>query len=227
MQFYFFLLFDIIFFMFNSLSGTITGKFPQKLFLDTNGIEWDIIVPDTTLDDLPRLGEKARVFTWMQHTDSAMNLFGFASAKDRDLFFDLNKVEGVGPKSAIKIMSNIQRDQLISSLESGDLAALEKIPGLGKKTAQKMLLALKGKLTLEEDLPGVKVVVNRSGEFSDVVSALANMGYDKRMVEECISKLVEELNRELPPPGEVAFKDKTRDAKEEILFRKAIVALAQ
>ena len=213
--------------MFNSLSGTITGKFPQKLFLDTNGIEWDIIVPDTTLDDLPRLGEKARVFTWMQHTDSAMNLFGFASTKDRDLFFDLNKVEGVGPKSAIKIMSNIQRDQLISSLESGDLAALEKIPGLGKKTAQKMLLALKGKLTLEEDLPGVKVVVNRSGEFSDVVSALANMGYDKRMVEECISKLVEELNRELPPPGEVAFKDKTRDAKEEILFRKAIVALAQ
>lgn len=227
MQFYFFLLFDIIFFMFNSLSGTITGKFPQKLFLDTNGIEWDIIVPDTTLDDLPRLGEKARVFTWMQHTDSAMNLFGFASTKDRDLFFDLNKVEGVGPKSAIKIMSNIQRDQLISSLESGDLAALEKIPGLGKKTAQKMLLALKGKLTLEEDLPGVKVVVNRSGEFSDVVSALANMGYDKRMVEECISKLVEDLNRELPPAGEVAFKDKTRDAKEEILFRKAIVALAQ
>lgn len=227
MQFYFFLLFDIIFFMFNSLSGTITGKFPQKLFLDTNGIEWDIIVPDTTLDDLPRLGEKARVFTWMQHTDSAMNLFGFASTKDRDLFFDLNKVEGVGPKSAIKIMSNIQRDQLISSLESGDLVALEKIPGLGKKTAQKMLLALKGKLTLEEDLPGVKVVVNRSGEFSDVVSALANMGYDKRMVEECISKLVEDLNRELPPAGEVAFKDKTRDAKEEILFRKAIVALAQ
>ena len=213
--------------MFNSLSGTITGKFPQKLFLDTNGIEWDIIVPDTTLDDLPRLGEKARVFTWMQHTDSAMNLFGFASAKDRDLFFDLNKVEGVGPKSAIKIMSNIQRDQLISSLESGDLAALEKIPGLGKKTAQKMLLALNGKLTLEEDLPGVKVVVNRSGEFSDVVSALANMGYDKRMVEECISKLVEDLNSELPPAGEVAFKDKTRDAKEEILFRKAIVALAQ
>ena len=213
--------------MFNSLSGTITGKFPQKLFLDTNGIEWDIIVPDTTLDDLPCLGEKARVFTWMQHTDSAMNLFGFASTKDRDLFFDLNKVEGVGPKSAIKIMSNIQRDQLISSLESGDLAALEKIPGLGKKTAQKMLLALKGKLTLEEDLPGVKVVVNRSGEFSDVVSALANMGYDKRMVEECISKLVEDLNRELPPAGEVAFKDKTRDAKEEILFRRAIVALAQ
>lgn len=213
--------------MFNSLSGTITGKFPQRLFLDTSGIEWDIIVPDTTLDDLPRLGEKARVFTWMQHTDSAMNLFGFASQKDRDLFFDLNKVDGVGPKSAIKIMSSIHRDQLIQSLEEGNLAALEKIPGLGKKTAQKMLLTLKGKLTLEDDLPGAKVVVNRGGEFSDVVSALANMGYDKRDVEDCISKLVDELNKELPQAGEVAFKDKTRDAKEEILFRRAIVSLAQ
>ena len=210
--------------MFNSLSGTITGKFPQKLFLDTNGIEWDIIVPDTTLDDLPKLGEKARVFTWMQHTDSAMNLFGFASTKDRDLFFDLNKVEGVGPKSAIKIMSNIQRDQLVQSLESGDLAALEKIPG--KKTAQKMLLTLKGKLTLEEDLPGVKVVVNRGGEYADLISALANMGYDKREVESCISKLVEELGNE-KTAGEVPFKDKSREAKEEILFRRAIVALAQ
>ena len=213
--------------MFNSISGTITGKFPQKLFLENNGIEWDIIVPDTSLDDLPNLGEKARVYTWMQHTDSTMNLFGFASTKDRDLFFDLNKVEGVGPKSAIKIMSNIQRDQLVNSLESGDLAALEKIPGLGKKTAQKMLLTLKGKLTLEEDIPGVKVLVNRGGEYADVVSALANMGYDKRDVESCISKLVEELNGELPQGGEVAFKDKTRDAKEEILFRRAIVALAQ
>ncbi len=213
--------------MFNSISGTITGKFPQKLFLENNGIEWDIIVPDTSLDDLPNLGEKARVYTWMQHTDSAMNLFGFASTKDRDLFFDLNKVEGVGPKSAIKIMSNIQRDQLVNSLESGDLAALEKIPGLGKKTAQKMLLTLKGKLTLEEDIPGVKVLVNRGGEYADVVSALANMGYDKRDVESCISKLVEELNVELPQGGEVAFKNKTRDAKEEILFRRAIVALAQ
>ena len=213
--------------MFNSLSGIVTGKFPQKLYLETNGIEWDIIVPDTTLDSLPKLGESTRVFTWMQHTENAMTLFGFASDKDRDLFFDLNKVDGVGPKSAIKIMSSIQRDQLVQSLESGDLTALEKIPGLGKKTAQKMLLTLKGKLTLDDDLPGAKVIVNRGGEFSDVVSALANMGYDKRDVETCITNLVEDLNKEAPQAGEVAFKNKTRDAKEEILFRKAIIALAQ
>ena len=90
-----------------------------------------------------------------------------------------------------------------------------------------MLLALKGKLTLDEELPGAKIIVNRGGEYADVVSALANMGYDKRDVESCVSNLVEELNKELPQGGEVAFKDKTRDAKEEILFRRAIVALAQ
>lgn len=213
--------------MLNSLSGTITGKLPQKLLLETNGIEWDIIVPDTTLDDLPNLGEKARVFTWLQHTDSAMNLFGFASAKDRDLFFDLNKVDGVGPKSAVKIMSSIQRDQLITSLENGDLNALEKIPGLGKKTAQKMLLTLKGKLTLDEGNVQQKTFSSAGGEYADVVSALANMGYDKKDVEACLARLTEELNKETPVHGEVPFKNKTKDAKEEILFRKAIIALAQ
>ena len=213
--------------MLNSLSGTITGKLPQKLLLETNGIEWDIIVPDTTLDDLPNLGEKARVFTWLQHTDSAMNLFGFASAKDRDLFFDLNKVDGVGPKSAVKIMSSIQRDQLITSLENGDLNALEKIPGLGKKTAQKMLLTLKGKLTLDEGNVQQKTSSSAGGEYADVVSALANMGYDKKDVEACLARLTEELNKETPVHGEVPFKNKTKDAKEEILFRKAIIALAQ
>jgi len=88
--------------MFNSLNGTVTGKFPQKIFLDTNGIEWEIIVPDTALDKFPHVGEKAKAYVWLQHTDSAMTLFGFATKEDRDLFFDLNKVDGIGPKSAVK-----------------------------------------------------------------------------------------------------------------------------
>lgn len=213
--------------MFNSLSGVITGKFPQSLFLETGGIEWELIVPDTSLDDLPDVGGKARVFTWMQHTDSAMNLFGFASAKDRELFFDLNKVEGLGPKSAVRIMSSIRRELLVASLESGNLAALEKIPGLGKKTAQKMLLTLKGRLTLDEEAPGSKAAARRSGEYGDVVSALMSMGYDRRDVEDSVSRLVEELDKEEARDGEVPFKDRPREAKEEILFRRAIVVLAQ
>ena len=73
--------------MFNSLTGIITGKYPLRLTLETNGIEWDLTVPDSALDKLPAVGQTGRVFTWLQHTDMAMVLFGFASEDDRSLFF--------------------------------------------------------------------------------------------------------------------------------------------
>lgn len=210
--------------MFNSLSGTITGKFPQKLYIETGGVEWDVTVPETSLGMLPSVGDQGRVYVWLQHTETAMTLFGFASVKDRDLFFDLNKVDGVGPRSAVKIMSSVSREQLVASLESGDLAALEKIPGLGKKTAQKMLLALKGKLTLDDSCSPAASPYARGGEYADVVSALAQMGYERRAAEECVSKLVESLSG---GAERSEFAGKTKDEKEEIVFRKAIVELAQ
>ena len=213
--------------MFNSLTGTITGKYPQKLFLTTNGIEWDIVMPDTSLDALPHVGEEARVFTYLQHTDAAMTLFGFASERDRALFFDLLKVDGVGPKSAVKIMSSIALEQLVVALDDGNLAALEKIPGLGKKTAQKMLLALKGKLTLDEGGAKPTAAQNRGGEYADVIVSLANMGYDRRDVEAVIARLTEELSKAPAADGEKAFSDMVPSAKEELLFRRAIVELAQ
>ena len=213
--------------MFNSLTGLITGKYPQKLFLTTNGIEWDIVMPDTSLDALPHVGEDARVFTYLQHTDAAMTLFGFASERDRALFFDLLKVDGVGPKSAVKIMSSIALEQLVVALDDGNLAALEKIPGLGKKTAQKMLLALKGKLTLDEGGAKQTAAQTRGGEYADVIVSLANMGYDRRDVEAVIARLADELGKAPAAAGEKAFKDMVPSAKEELLFRRAIVELAQ
>lgn len=206
--------------MFNSLNGTVTGKFPQKIFLDTNGIEWEIIVPDTALDKFPSVGEKTRAYVWLQHTDSAMTLFGFATKEDRDLFFDLNKVDGIGPKSAVKIMSSISRDQLVSALDSGDLAVLSKIPGLGKKTAQKMLLALKGHLTLDENSQTVRSSAS-SGEFSDVMEALVGMGYDRKMVESAVAKIVGELS------SDGSLDNLTQKEKEDTIFRRAILEFAQ
>ena len=206
--------------MFNSLNGTVTGKFPQKIFLDTNGIEWEIMVPDTALDKFPHVGEKAKAYVWLQHTDSAMTLFGFATKEDRDLFFDLNKVDGIGPKSAVKIMSSISRDQLVSALDSGDLAVLSKIPGLGKKTAQKMLLALKGHLTLDENSQTVRSSAS-SGEFSDVMEALVGMGYDRKMVESAVAKIVGELS------SDGSLNNLTQKEKEDTSFRRAILEFAQ
>ena len=83
--------------MFNSISGTITGKFPKQIFIDNNGIEFDIMMPDSNLDMMPNVGEQGKVYTYLQHTDVVMQLYGFASADERTLFFDLIKVDGIGP----------------------------------------------------------------------------------------------------------------------------------
>lgn len=204
--------------MFNSITGIITGKFPKQVFLENNGIEWDICVPDSNLEMLPPVGSEARIFTYLQHTDMIMSLFGFASADERTLFFDLLKVEGIGPKGAIKIMSSVSSGRLMEVLERGDVEMLEKVPGVGKKTAAKMMLALKGKLSLSETSTVVRV--EKPVAFGDVINSLATMGYDKRLVEQKVAQLVEELSKDAD------FDGKSQKDKEDLIFRRAIVSLA-
>ena len=205
--------------MFNSLTGIITGKLPKQLFLDTHGIEWDICVPDSNLELLPTVGSEAKVYTWLQHTDVLMTLYGFASAEERTLFLDLLKVDGVGPKGALKIMSSASSSRLTEILERGDVEMLEKIPGVGKKTAGKMMLQLKGKLTLSQSTNVVRY--EKPAAFADVIESLASMGYDKRLVEQKVAFLAEAISAADP-----TFADKPQKEKEDIIFRRAIVELA-
>lgn len=203
--------------MFNSISGIITAKFPKQVFIQNNGIEWDICIPDSNLDMLGPVGSEGRVYTYLQHTDMAMCLYGFASADERSVFLDLLKVDGLGPKGAIKIMSCVNSAALMDILEREDLSSLEKIPGVGKKTAGKMMLALKGKLKISET---ISIPRSSSSPYSDVIVSLSGMGYDKKLVEQKIAELVEEFSKES------AFNSKTQKEKEDLLFRRAIVSLA-
>lgn len=205
--------------MFNSITGTITAKFPKQIFIENNGLEWDICMPDSNLDMIGVVGSEAKVYTWLQHTDQLMCLYGFASDDERSVFLDLLKVDGVGPKGALKIMSSVSSGRLLQVLENEDLEMLEKIPGVGKKTAGKMMLTLKGKLKISESA-GEVVRVAAASPYADVVASLASMGYDKRTVEQKVAQMVEELSKE---PG---FSEKSQKEREDILFRKAIVSLA-
>ena len=205
--------------MFNSLTGIITGKFPKQLLLDTHGIEWDLCVPDSNLELFPPVGSEAKVYTWLQHTDQLMSLYGFASADERSVFLDLLKVDGVGPKGAVKIMSAVSSSRLLDVLEKGDLEMLEKIPGVGKKTAGKMMLTLKGKLKISESA-GQVVRVSAASPYADVVMSLASMGYDKKLVEQKIAQLVEVLTNDKD------FAGKSQKEREDTLFRRALVELA-
>lgn len=202
--------------MFNSITGTITAKFPKQLFLDNNGVEWDLCVPDTNLEILPSVGLQAKVYTWLQHTETSMCIYGFSSAEERSIFLDLLKVDGVGPKAAVKIMSSVSSHELMEVLESGEVGRLEKIPGVGKKTAGKMMLTLKGKLTVQEESSTIRVP--KSSPYSDVIDSLVSMGYDKKLVEQKIAVLSAELKDE--------FETKSQKDREDILFRRAVVELA-
>ena len=195
--------------MFNSIRGIVSGKNSEAAFILTGGVEWEIAMPANDIEKLPPAGEECRVFTWLYHREDQMRLFGFAEERRRDTFHELLKVEGVGPRSALKIMSGIGQEELERALETGDLARLEAVPGLGKKTAQKMLLALKGKLV---HAPAASAA---SSPYGDLIEALAEMGYEKRAASDAISRAETDL-----PPGLSSAE------KEKLLFKNAIVYLS-
>lgn len=206
--------------MFNSIKGVITAKLPKQLFLENNGIEWDICMPDSNLELIGNVGSEVKVYTYLQHTDMLMNLFGFSSDNERKLFLDLLKVDGVGPKAAIKIMSCVSSSRLISLLENSDVEMLEKIPGIGKKTAGKILLSLKGKLSISEDSSVNSNAIKPNSKYNDVINSLVSMGYEKRTVEQKIYELAGNLCKD------ENFTKLGQKSQEEFLFKKAIVELS-
>jgi Holliday junction DNA helicase RuvA len=218
--------FDIMEHMFNSVSGILTAKFHHTVYIETGGIEWEILVPDSALDALPAVGENARIYTWLYHREDQMTLFGFASPDDRFLFLDLLKVDGVGAKAALKILSSVSPEQLRAAIDNEELSRLEAVSGIGKKTAQKMLLALKGKLTFPE-----KEREKNTGEINpwkDIVVALSDMGYDRREAETAVARIVSDISAgAVQSPSAAEFGAMSREAKEEILFRRAITELAR
>lgn len=203
--------------MFNSLSGTITQKLPKQLLLETNGIEWDITVPDTCLNNFPPVGNQGKVYTYLNHYENGMDLYGFSSQEERSLFFDLLKVDGVGPKAAVRIMSSVSLKDLVSILDREDLSGLEKIPGIGKKTAAKMLLSLKGKLTI----PDSAAPLIRKKEYEVVTASLIEMGYERQQIEKAISDVLPSLQQES------SFNSAPQSEKENTVFRKVLMEIAR
>lgn len=181
--------------MFNSLLGTITEKRFDILRVENNGLEWEFSVPARSIDEFGAPGETTRVYIHLLHREDQMRLFGFPSERERGLFQELIKVEGIGPRQAVKILSGISPDELESALDSDNLARLQQVPGLGAKTAQKMVFALKGRL------PGAVPQTGR-GPWADVVQALADMGYDRKRAAEVVSRLSAEFGKAADPEAE-------------------------
>jgi Holliday junction DNA helicase RuvA len=195
--------------MFNSLRGTITAQFDDTLHILTGGIEWEITVPLKDISLLPPPGEQGQIVTWLYHREDQMKLFGFADENRRATFLELLKVDGIGPRQAVKIMGGIGQEELQRALDTEDVGRLEAVPGLGKKTAQKMILTLKGKLASGGGKP------KAASPHADLVTALAEMGYDQKTAAEALAK----AEAALPPGLNGADLEKA-------LFRQAILYLS-
>ena len=185
--------------MFNSITGEITYKDEERLFLSSDAVEWEIHVSRSSSDDLPEVGRSTKVYVYLHHREDQLRLYGFSQVLERDVFLDLLKVEGVGPRQALKILSGVEVGRFLEALEGEDLELLSSIPGVGKKTAQKIMLKLKGKL---------KVATPGSGSLEeDIVNALVGMGFERRNAKNAVAAAArtlrerdlssEELEREL------------------------------
>jgi Holliday junction DNA helicase RuvA len=173
--------------MWNSVSGRLTHKGVEVAHVRTGGLEWELHTSSRSLEALPATGEDVTMYSFLYHRDDQMRLYGFATRAERNLFLDLLRVDGVGPRLVIRILSGIDASELVQALEGNDLVRLVQIPGLGNKTAQKMVLALQGKLTLppasHSAAPGLE---------SDITVALIGMGFGRRESRDAVRAVLRE-----------------------------------
>lgn len=175
------------------LSGVIAHKEPDGLILDVNGVGYRVMIPFSTWFELPAEQEPCTLHIHTHVTENGISLYGFRSMTEKKLFSILITVSGIGPKLARDILSNIQPDDLVPAITSGNSARLSSIPGIGRKTAERIILELREKLT-KLDIPSREAASSASpdshaGLREDVVSALVNLGYRETVVRKTVDEL--------------------------------------
>lgn len=180
--------------MIGRISGVLLEKQAPELLIDVGGLAYEVLVPMTTLYSLPALGEKVSLHTHFIVREDAQLLFGFADRDSRSLFRDLIKVNGVGPKLALTIMSGIDSDEFVRCVRDGDSAALVRLPGVGKKTAERLLVEMRDRLK-DWELPqgALPVAANGGGEqLAEAEAALIALGYKPQEAAKAVSAVAEE-----------------------------------
>ena len=165
------------------LEGTIAGRTPASAFLNVGGVGFEVGMSQASLSKLPEAGQRALVYTHLQVRDDGMSLFGFLSLEEKALFEKLITVSGVGPKVALAALSSYTPDQLADLIAAQDVAAVQRIPGVGKKTASRIILELKGSLD-----QGIESLFAQDGQAANQAldgasEALLSMGFTSAEIE--------------------------------------------
>ena len=162
--------------MIGRLTGLLAEKSPPQLLIDVNGVGYEVDVPMSSFYNLPGLGERVTLLTHFIVREDAQILFGFLTHEERQTFRQLIKITGVGPRMALSLLSGLSVGELAQAVARQETGRLVKVPGIGKKTAERLLLELKGKLAPDLAAPGGVA----SDAQADIVQALMALGYNER-----------------------------------------------
>lgn len=177
--------------MIGRLNGILLEKTPPLVLIDCNGVGYECEVPMSTFYNLPAVGEKVVMLTHFVVREDAQLLYGFGSSQERVTFRQLLKVNGIGAKSALSILSGLSIDELVQAVALQETTMLTRVPGVGKKTAERLLLELKDKFTID----GVAAMSSTYAKSatSDVLNALLALGYNEREAMSAVKLLDKEI----------------------------------
>ena len=178
--------------MIGRLSGTLLEKNPPQILLDVQGVGYELDVPMSTFYNLPALHEKVVLHTHFVVREDAQLLYGFATHEERVAFRQLLKISGVGPKLALSVLSGLSLSDLALAVANKDAGRLTKIPGVGKKTAERLLLELQGKFTVTGT--GASSAAPAASSGSDIVNALLALGYNEKEADWAARQLPKEAD---------------------------------
>lgn len=179
------------------LSGKLLNKEPNQVIVDVNGVGYAVNIPLSTFYELGDLGSLVQLRIHTHVREDVIALFGFMSSKEKLVFEQLTSISGIGPKLGITILSGMPVNELVASIRESNLARLTTIPGVGRKTAERLVVELRDKLSKMEATPldAQPAVVLASQQQDDVISALVNLGYPKNVAERAVQKAGAQLGR--------------------------------
>lgn len=182
------------------LSGTLYSKHPNLVIVDVSGVGYEVNIPLSTYYDLADTGENVQLRIYTHVKEDALQLYGFRTARERELFINFISVSGIGPRLGIALLSNMNADELIQSIRTNNLARLTSIPGIGRKTAERLVVDLREKMTQLSvdqvaDTPAQPQSVDASSEDSvrsEALSGLLNLGYQRASAEKAVDAALSE-----------------------------------
>lgn len=178
--------------MIGRIHGVLQEKNPPQILVDVHGVGYEIDVPMSTFYNLPDVGREVTLLTHFIVREDAQLLYGFGSAKERSAFRQLIKISGIGARTALAVLSGMSVEALAQAVAQQEIGLLTRVPGIGKKTAERLVLELKGKITA--DLDGVTLAAAPGDNRSDVAAALVALGYSEREANAAAKKLAPDVS---------------------------------